>query len=58
MPYHPEEIIELYLGAKIDDKAKAEIIDLARSVNPNISIFRCMIDEKNGILFRLEWDAL
>ena len=58
VPYHPEEIIELYLGAKTDDEVKAEIIDLAKSVNPNISIFKCMIDEKSRISFHLQWDVL
>src|SRR5205807_1411446 len=37
MPYHPEEITELYLGLKMTDETKIEMIDLAEAVNPKIS---------------------
>jgi len=48
MPYHPEEITELYLGHKMTDEARSEIVGLARAVNPKISIFetRCGSDGK------------
>jgi hypothetical protein len=40
MPYHPEEITELYLGLTMTKKNKDEIIGMARVVNPNIAIFQ------------------
>jgi hypothetical protein len=48
MPYHPEEITELYLGHKITTESKDEIIRLAHTVNPEISIFetQCGSDGK------------
>jgi hypothetical protein len=51
MPYHPEEITELYLGAEIRDNAKRDIVGLAKSLNPNISIFQSRIHADKNISF-------
>jgi hypothetical protein len=34
LSYHPEEITELYLGAKISEELRTEIVNLAKAVNP------------------------
>lgn len=47
--YHPEEISELYLGAKASDDWKAEVIALAKAVNPNI-VVQEMFYNANGLL--------
>jgi Protein of unknown function (DUF2971) len=52
LPYHPEEISELYLGAKQPEALKAEIVKLAQAVNPAISIFDAALDEEGKITFR------
>jgi hypothetical protein len=52
MPYHPEEITELYLGCKMADETKNEIIRLAQAVNPEISIIETFLDEDGRISFR------
>jgi hypothetical protein len=44
MPYHAEEITELYLGHKMPDETKSEIVALARAVNPEIDIFDVLCD--------------
>jgi hypothetical protein len=49
LPYLPDEISELYLGANATDELKAEFIDLARGVNWQISVFE-MLREANGNL--------
>jgi Protein of unknown function (DUF2971) len=58
MPYHPEEIIELYLGAKIEANTAAEMIQLAKAVNPNIIIYRCYIAGDDEVRYHLEWGAM
>ena len=40
LPYHPEEITELYLGLAMSKESKEEIIGKAKAVNPNIAIFQ------------------
>jgi hypothetical protein len=52
MPYHPEEISELYLGAKQPDALKAEIVTLAQAVNPAMSIFDVVLDWAGRVAFR------
>jgi hypothetical protein len=42
MPYYPEEIAELYLGAKMNDDTKRQIVTLAKAVNPEITIFQAV----------------
>lgn len=39
LPYHPEELAELYLGLELDDIEMQEIASLARHVNPHIQIY-------------------
>ena len=52
MPYHLEEISELYLGAKASEAYKSEIIALARVVNPDIAIFQMSRDAQGTLLAR------
>jgi Protein of unknown function (DUF2971) len=40
LAFHPEEISELYLGANMNDVVKAELVGLAKSVNPKIFILQ------------------
>jgi hypothetical protein len=40
LSFHAEEIPELYLGANMNDDARAEIVKLAKSVNPKIFILQ------------------
>jgi hypothetical protein len=47
--YHPEELSELYLGAKATDNWKAEVVALAKSVNPDIAVYE-MFYNGNGNL--------
>jgi hypothetical protein len=51
-PFHPEEIVELYLGRAMEKDASDEITGMARAVNPNIAIFRA----KRGFDGRLGFD--
>lgn len=39
LPYHPEEITELYLGLAMEKADMADIVGFAQAVNPNITIF-------------------
>jgi hypothetical protein len=52
LAYHPEEISELYLGAKATDALKTEIVGLAQAVNPKISIYQVFHDAKGKLSFR------
>jgi Protein of unknown function (DUF2971) len=52
MPYHPEEISELYLGANQPDALKAEIVKLAQAVNPEIKIFDAAHGKDGKLTFR------
>jgi hypothetical protein len=45
MPYHPEEISELYLGARQSDAFKAEIVKLAQTANPAIKVYDAAHDK-------------
>lgn len=40
LPYHPEEITELYLGLEMEKSDIEDIVGKARIVNPDIAIFR------------------
>jgi hypothetical protein len=44
LSYHPDEVAELYLGAKMTSETKAEIVELAQAVNPHIEIFEMIYD--------------
>lgn len=50
LPYHPEEITELYLGFEMEKPNMEDIVDMARTVNRDITIFRAKRDG-NGKLF-------
>jgi DUF2971 family protein len=52
MPYHPEEISELYLGANQPSAVKADIVKLAQAVNPEIKIFDMACDKNGKLTFR------
>lgn len=40
LPYHPEEVTELYLGRAMTNQNKEEIVDTAKAVNPVIKVFQ------------------
>lgn len=40
LPYHPEEVTELYLGLAMTNEDKEEIIHKARAINPSIDIIQ------------------
>lgn len=42
LPYHSEEIVELYLGLEMDKANSELIISMARAVNSKIAVFRAM----------------
>ncbi len=42
MPFHPEEISESSLGAKMNSDVRREIISLAKALNPEITIFQAV----------------
>lgn len=51
LPYHPEEITEIFLGAAMTDADKAGIVALARDRNPGISVFQARKDNEGRISF-------
>ncbi|MFH1346271.1 MAG: DUF2971 domain-containing protein [Pseudomonadota bacterium] len=51
LPYHPEEITELYLGCAMDKAVKDEVVSLAKSVNPGITVFEGKRDAGGKIVF-------
>lgn len=55
-PYHPEEIIELYLGANISEEHREKCIRLARTHNPKIDIFKIDTCQNDYVSFK-PWDA-
>lgn len=52
LPYHPEELSELYLGHKMPEEIKKEIIALAQAVNPEIMILDTLLGGDGKISFR------
>ena len=52
LAYHPDEISELYLGAKMTVESKDEIVGLAQAVNPHIKIFEMFYDVSGKLLPR------
>jgi hypothetical protein len=52
LSYHPEEITELYLGAKISEELRTEIVNLAKAVNPEIKIFQIAQDADDKLYFK------
>lgn len=51
LPYHPEEITELYLGCEMEEYDINDITNKALNVNPNISIFQIKRDEAGALYF-------
>jgi hypothetical protein len=49
MPYHPEEIVELYLGLALETDGAQMFMNMALAINPKISIFRAK-RRSNGTL--------
>ena len=52
MPYDPEEITELYLGHKIKNEDKNEIVRLAQAVNPKIIVIEAFLGANGRLSFR------
>jgi hypothetical protein len=50
LPYHPDEIAEVYLGAKASDDFKTEIVELAQAVNPQVKIFDMTVGADGKLL--------
>jgi hypothetical protein len=48
LPYHPEEIAELYLGAAMTDADKQDIVATAKTLNPGMAIFQVKQADKLG----------
>jgi len=42
MPFYPEEISEVFLGVKMNDDIKCEIVTLAVALNPEITILQAV----------------
>jgi hypothetical protein len=42
IPFHPEEVSELYLGPRITGEVEAEVEVLAKALNPEIEIYRAV----------------
>lgn len=51
LPYHPEEVTELYLGLEIEKSDIEDIIGKARIVNRDIAIFRAKRDGGGKLVF-------
>jgi Protein of unknown function (DUF2971) len=51
VPYHAEEITELYLGLAMKKADKDDIIAKAKTVNPDIAIFQAKRDPTSAIAF-------
>ncbi|CAH6818211.1 conserved hypothetical protein [Vibrio chagasii] len=49
LPYRSEEITEIHLGCLIEPDFRDFIVNLAKGVNPNISIFQVERDINNGL---------
>jgi hypothetical protein len=49
LPYHPEEITELYLGAEMEKADRDGIVGRAQAVNRNIAIFRMTRDADGNL---------
>lgn len=52
LSFHPEEIVELYLGFSIDENDKTDIVEKAISLNPAIVIFQMKRNGAGGLV----WD--
>jgi len=50
LPYHPEELSEIHIGANASPDFRQEIILLAKSVRPQIQIFQISRDANGGLV--------
>jgi len=53
MPYHPEEITELYFGIAMTKEDKQDIVAKAKALNSNINIFQTSRDANGKLQFKL-----
>ena len=51
LPYHPEEITELYLGLEMKESDIEDIVGKALTVNRDIAIFRAKRDGSGKLVF-------
>ena len=51
LKYHPEEIIELYLGLAVTKEDKEDMVSRAKALNPEISIFQAGRDVNTKLTF-------
>lgn len=51
LPYHPEEIAEMYLGFDMEKSDVEDIVGKARLINPDIAIFRAKRDRGGKLVF-------
>ena len=51
LPYHPEEVTELYLGAAMTDADKEDILGKAKAVNPGMAVFQAVLGSGGKIAF-------
>ena len=51
LPFHPEEITELYLGLATTSEDKDELVSKARALNPEISVFQACRDANRKLAF-------
>lgn len=51
LPYCPEEITELYLGAEIESLVESEVVSSARTRNPNIKVYRARLLKNDKLVF-------
>lgn len=52
MPFHADEISEIYIGADASKDWKNEVVALAESVNPSIVVFEMFRNENGNLLSR------
>jgi hypothetical protein len=53
LPYHPEEVTELYLGKSMNAEDKADIVAKAKALNPEIAVFQA----KRSALGKISFEA-
>ncbi|MBK8760679.1 MAG: DUF2971 domain-containing protein [Sulfuritalea sp.] len=51
LPYHPEEITELYLGLEMEESDIEDIVGKARLISRDIAIFRAKRDAGGNLVF-------
>jgi hypothetical protein len=51
LPFHPEEVTELYLGLEMDESDIEDIVDKAHKLNSKISIYRTTRGRDGALLF-------